>query len=238
MFDHELAEVYDLIYRRRGKDYAAEAADITALIRRHRPGAASVLDVACGTGEHLVHLGRHFDHAEGLEMSAGMLGIARAKAPNLTVHEADMRTFRLPRAFDAVTCLFSSIAYLGTREGMVAAVDRMAAHLVPGGVLIVEPWWSPDRFIDKYVSSDVVGEDGRSVARVSRTRRTGAKQAEMEVHFVMADPSRIHHFSETHTIALFTREEHLDAFRRSGCTAEFVEGGPSGTGLYVAVRSG
>jgi SAM-dependent methyltransferase len=238
MFDHELAEVYDLIYRRRGKDYAAEAADIARLIRRLKPGAASVLDVACGTGEHLLHLARHFDRAEGLELSAGMLGIARAKLPHLALHEADMRAFRLPRAFDAITCMFSSIGYLGARADMAAAVERMAAHLVPGGVLVVEPWWSPDRFIDKYVSGEVISEEGRTVSRVSRTRRLGAGSAEMEVHFVVADASRVHHFSETHAIALFTREEHLDAFERAGCTAEFIEEGPSGPGLYVAVRSG
>jgi ubiquinone/menaquinone biosynthesis C-methylase UbiE len=46
------------------KDYAGEARQVTAFIRRHRPDAVTLLDVACGTGRHLqqrrrrVHLDR------------------------------------------------------------------------------------------------------------------------------------------------------------------------------------
>jgi len=46
------AEFYDLIYSTI-KDYTAEAAQIASLLRRLSPGCATVLDVACGTGEHL-----------------------------------------------------------------------------------------------------------------------------------------------------------------------------------------
>ncbi|WP_067491915.1 class I SAM-dependent methyltransferase [Actinomadura hibisca] len=238
MFDHQLAEVYDLVYRRRGKDYRAEAAELAAAIRARRPGAASLLDVACGTGEHLAHLAEHFTEAEGLELSRGMLGVARAKLPHLTLHAADMCTFDLGRRFDAITCMFSSIGYLAERDRMHAAVARMAAHLTPGGVLVIEPWWSPERFIDKYVSGEAVSDAGVTVTRVSRTRRLDDAHAEMEVHFVVADSARIEHFSETHVLGLFSRAEHMAAFADAGCDAEFVEEGPSGPGLYVGVRTG
>ena len=45
------AEFYDLIYST-FKDYAAEAAQIASVLRRVNPGCRTVLDVACGTGEH------------------------------------------------------------------------------------------------------------------------------------------------------------------------------------------
>src|SRR5262245_60018902 len=45
------AELYDLIYSQ-FKDYASETAEIAATIRRLHPSARTVLDVACGTGEH------------------------------------------------------------------------------------------------------------------------------------------------------------------------------------------
>ena len=45
--------LYDAIYQGIGKDYAAESAEITALIRARRPDAVTLLDVACGTGGHL-----------------------------------------------------------------------------------------------------------------------------------------------------------------------------------------
>jgi ubiquinone/menaquinone biosynthesis C-methylase UbiE len=45
------AEFYDLIYST-FKDYAGEAAQIVRLLRRLHPQCQTVLDVACGTGEH------------------------------------------------------------------------------------------------------------------------------------------------------------------------------------------
>jgi hypothetical protein len=149
-----------------------------------------------------------------------------------------MCTFDLGRTFDAITCLFSSVGYLPSLEALNAAVSRMAAHLSPGGVLVVEPWWSPDRFVDEYVSSQLVEEGTATVARVSHTRREGpdARHALMELHFVVADRTGIRHFQETHRIALFSQQEYLRAFALAGCDASFVEDVSTCCGLYVATR--
>lgn len=45
------ARIYDTIYK--FKDYAAEADLVTRYIRASAPDAATLLDVACGTGLHL-----------------------------------------------------------------------------------------------------------------------------------------------------------------------------------------
>ena len=45
------AHVYDLLYEGAGKDYEAEATALHAVVQERAPGAASLLDVACGTGE-------------------------------------------------------------------------------------------------------------------------------------------------------------------------------------------
>jgi ubiquinone/menaquinone biosynthesis C-methylase UbiE len=85
------ARWYDTIYS--FKDYAAEADSLRALLAQHRPGARRLLDVACGTGEHLRHLRAHFA-VEGIDASPDMLAIARAKLPGMPLHLADMRSFR------------------------------------------------------------------------------------------------------------------------------------------------
>jgi len=111
------ADAYDLIYDGIGGDYAAEAAEVTALVRARRPAARTLLDVACGTGGHLVHLREQFA-VEGVELSSHMATRARARLGAVVVHEGDMRTFALGRRFDAVTCLFSSIGYARTPEDL------------------------------------------------------------------------------------------------------------------------
>ncbi|GII90692.1 class I SAM-dependent DNA methyltransferase [Sinosporangium siamense] len=236
LYDSELADVYDAIYKGRGKDYEAEASEVRSLILKRHPGARSLLDVACGTGSHLRFFAGDFDHVEGLELSADMLKVAGERMPGVPLHQGDMRDFELGRTFDAVTCMFSSIAYMSSDEELRSALTRMAAHVVPGGVVLIEPWWFPESFLPGYVAGDVVTVDGRTLARVSRTVRKGDASV-MEVHYLAADAgTAVRHFTVTHVNTLFTRERYEAAFAAAGLRVDYIEGGPSGRGLFVAVR--
>ncbi|WP_329621500.1 class I SAM-dependent methyltransferase [Streptomyces sp. NBC_01255] len=235
MYEVDHADVYDLFYLGRGKDYAAEASDIADLVRSRTPEASSLLDVACGTGTHLEHFTKEFADTAGLELSEDMLTHARTRLPDATLHQGDMRDFRLGRRFSAVVSMFSSVGYLRTTGELDAAVASFAQHLEPGGVVVVEPWWFPETFADGWVSADVVRRDGRTVARVSHSVREG-NATRMEVHFTVADPGRgVRHFSDVHLITLFQQAEYEAAFTAAGLRVEYVEGGPSGRGLFVGV---
>ncbi|MBY8870724.1 class I SAM-dependent methyltransferase [Micromonospora sp. PLK6-60] len=235
MYDSEVAEIWDTIYRGRGRDYAAEARSVAEVIRERHPDAGSLLDVACGTGEHLRHFDDLFDHVEGLELSGDMIEAGRGRSPWLTMHQADMRSFALGRRFDAITCLFSSIGHAHGTAELDATLARFAAHLNPGGVVVVEPWWFPETFADGYVTGDVVRTEGRVIGRVSHSRREGAA-SRVSAHFTVADADTgLRHFTEDLLISLFTREQYEDAFRRAGGTVELLDGGPSGRGLFVGV---
>jgi len=137
------ARVYDLLYS--FKDYEAEALDLTTLVRERNPGAASLLDVACGTGKHLELLRATFPDVAGVDLDDGLLAVAHERLPDVPLTRGDMRAFDLGRTFDAVTCLFSSVGYLRDDEELAAAIGRMASHLSPGGVLVVDGWIRPDR---------------------------------------------------------------------------------------------
>jgi SAM-dependent methyltransferase len=238
LYGPALADVWDLFYLRgRGKDYASEADEVARTVLDLRPGASSLLDVGCGTGEHLRALAAHFGDVAGLDLSAPMVEVARAKVPRADVRVADMRDFDLGRTFDAVICLNTGVAYLPSTGALVTALARMAAHLEPGGVLLIEPWWFPDRYVDGYIAGDVVRTPERTVSRVSRTRREG-DSAHMDIHYVVADAGGIEHFTETHVFGLWTREQYLDAFDRAGCPAEFTADTASGYGMFVGRRPG
>lgn len=232
MFGDEYAEIYDLTYRQRGKDYAAEAARIAGLTRERHPAAATLLDVACGTGEHLRHFRDHFGDVAGLDGSAFMLERAREKLPGTPLYTGDMCDFDLGRTFDVVTCLFSSIGYLKSTDALGAATVAMARHLSPGGVLVVEPLWFPESFQDGYVASDLLRENGRTLARLSHSTRDG-RTVRMDIHHLLADAEGIRHFVEHQTSTLFTKDEYLTALAAAGCVAEHV---PGGRGLFLAVR--
>ncbi len=233
----EFAQIYDLIYQAQGKDYEKEACRLHAIVHHYKqsPGNA-LLDVACGTGEHLRYL-RRFYTVEGLDSSATMLAVARRKLPDVLFHEGDMRDFDLGRRFDAIVCLFGSIGYVADEEGLHRAIACMAAHLHPGGVLVIEPWIYPQNFRHGATHAVLVDEPDMKVARVSVARRKG-DCSEIEFHFLIATPAGVRHFVEHHLLGLFAPEQYGRAFERHGLELKPIDENawPRGD-LFVGVRS-
>src|SRR5262249_43988229 len=110
------AQYYDLIYS--FKNYGVETTKIRAAIRKEHPTAHSILDVACGTGEHAKLLSTEFD-VDGIDLEPRFVEIARRKVPTGTFSVADMRSFELKKKYDVVQCLFSSIGYLTQGDDVV-----------------------------------------------------------------------------------------------------------------------
>ncbi|SCD60656.1 class I SAM-dependent methyltransferase [Streptomyces sp. DvalAA-19] len=235
MYGAEASEIYELLHQGRGKDYRAEAEEIARQVRARMPGAASLLDVACGTGAHLEHFRPRFDRVEGLELSAPMAEAARRRLPGVTVHTGDMRDFSLDGSFSVITCMFGSIGYLAGPRELAAALRRFARHLQPGGVVAVDPWWFPETFLDGHVATGTTVDRGRALARVSHSVRVG-DASRVEVHYLVADAaSGVRHFSETHLISLFTRRQYEDAFSAAGLDVEYLDGLHNGRGLFLGV---
>ncbi|GAA4423383.1 class I SAM-dependent methyltransferase [Actinokineospora soli] len=231
--DH--AEFYDVVFLSRGKDWVAEAKELTGLVKARRPGADSVLDVACGTGAHLEAFAEHFAHVAGVEPADAMRRLAQDRPGVRAVHPGDMRDFTADRAYDAVTCLGFAVGYMPDEAALDAAIAHMARQLVPGGVLVVEPWWSPEKFLDGYVGGHLVREDGRAISRITHSVRDGDK-SRMTIAFTVAGPGGVRQFHEVETQTLFTDGQYLRAFERAGCPAERVAGPPDHPGYLVGVR--
>nr|WP_063779285.1 class I SAM-dependent methyltransferase [Kibdelosporangium sp. MJ126-NF4]CEL17279.1 N, N-dimethyltransferase [Kibdelosporangium sp. MJ126-NF4]CTQ91491.1 N, N-dimethyltransferase [Kibdelosporangium sp. MJ126-NF4] len=232
-YSAQLADVYDMVYTSRGKDYQAEAEALTALVHARRPAATSLLDVACGTGEHLRHL--HAFDAEGVELADPMR--AKATAKGLRVHAGDMRNFTLGRTFDVVACLFSSIGYMRSVSELRAAARSMADHLEPGGLLIVDPWFHPDDWEGGHLDHTVAIADGRTVLRLAHSTREG-RTSRVTYHYLTGDTDGITTFVDKHEMTLFTREEYTEAITRAGCAGiEYVKGWEAGRDRVVAVKT-
>ena len=150
---------YDKIYSAQGKDYRKEAEYLLSVLHSRiidrRP---TLLDVACGTGSHLLYLKKHFE-VEGVDISPDFVRVARTKLPRAKFYVEDMRTFRLGKEYSAVTCLFSSIGFMETSSKLQTAIRNMARHVKAGGVLLVEPWFAPGQLVDGRVSLATVDED-------------------------------------------------------------------------------
>lgn len=239
VYENDVSDVYDLLYGGRGQDFAADA-DIlldTAVRRRSSGAPVSALDVACGTGEHLRALGDRVTVLAGLEASGSMCAIAAGKLPAARIVHGDMRSFRLGRRFDLVCCLTSSIGYMADEDELTAAMTAMAAHLAEDGVLVVDPYWTPEAFLDGHVGREVVRDGDRAVVRLTTSRRTG-RQVLHHAQYLISATTGIRHAVHEQPLTLFTVEEYLRAMRRAGCAAEHVPagGGFAARGLLVGTR--
>jgi ubiquinone/menaquinone biosynthesis C-methylase UbiE len=230
------AQYYDLIYEARGKDYAAESAYLVQLIQKNKKSTGNaLLDIACGTGNHLLYLKEEYE-VEGADLDQEMLDLAKAKLPDLTFHQFDMLDFSLGRKFDVVLCLFSSIAYVKTLANMKQALKNMAEHTRSGGLVIVEPWFTPDKFNPGAPHASFVDSPEIKIARMNLEEvKEGLSM--INFHYLVARQANIEYFQEQHELGLFEHGDYLSAFETAGLSVIYDEAGLEGRGLYIGLES-
>ncbi len=133
--------VYDLLaphYDAVTGDSATEAAFIHDIIERRHPQAATLLDLACGTGSITARLAGAYQ-VSGLDISPGMLALAREKLPGGTeLYLADMTSFRLDARFDVIVCAYQGINHLLSLAAWQSSFDRACEHLNRGGLFVFD----------------------------------------------------------------------------------------------------
>lgn len=245
----ERAELYDIVYQ--WKDYATESARVVDLLAEAgvAPGSR-LLEAACGTGGHLVHLVQDFT-AAGFDISAEMLEVARGKLPDLPLWQADMvevRPDQVDGPYDAVLCLFSSIGYVFGEDRLRRALANLAALVRPGGVVIVEPWLTDGVYrlgrpslqtaavpsLDAPQPELFVARGGVSDLRV----QDGMRISVMDLHYmVIPAGGPVQTFSERHELWLCPKQTLIAAGEAAGLDVTWHDTGlMAGRGLMVCTR--
>lgn len=104
-----------------------------------------MLEVGCGTGRVALHLAQHGVRVVGIDLSPAMLERAQRRAAELGLgaeqvgwQRGDVRRLALGEQFGLCTLAFSTFAHLLTQDDQLAALERVAAHLKPGGGLALD----------------------------------------------------------------------------------------------------
>jgi SAM-dependent methyltransferase len=114
----------------------AATVDTLAELAAGRPA----LELAIGTGRVALALAAAGVEVHGVELSQAMVDQLRAKdgGAEIPVAIGDMATTRVPGRFGLVYLVFNTIGNLTTQDAQVACFANAAAHLVGGGVFVIE----------------------------------------------------------------------------------------------------
>jgi SAM-dependent methyltransferase len=193
------------------------------------PRAKTLLDVACGTGEH-ARLLRSDYAVDGVDINETYLRSAQLKNPDSKFSRADMTNFNLGRIYDVVSCLFCAIGIVETYEQLEHPIFCMARHVRPGGVLIVEPWFTPERWHPGEPFILVAELNGKKVYRLSMSRREGLRSVLLH-HYMRGIPYGIERHDERIELSLFTRDEMTWTYEFGGMDVRYESEGLMGRGL-------
>lgn len=230
------ADLYDVICNAIKKDFPGQAGRIAELVRRARPDGRTLLDVACGTGEHAQYLaGVHGFEVDGIDLSPEMLAKAQARCPRGRFEVADMTRFQLGRRYDGAMCMSASIAYTVTLPRLCDALACIRDHLEPGGVAVIQPYLTPDA-VPPVGTREYTFESGEfRVRRIRRSEIQGRRHL-VHFHYVIEGPGPTREVDEIDDFGLFTVDEMLGAFASVGLAATYDASWSeaSGDGVYIA----
>ena len=229
---------YDAIYKSLGKSYADESAGLARVIRKHDPAAKTLLDVGCGTGAHLEEFERLGFACRGIDADAKMVVLARTRCPEMEIDFADMQTFELHERFDVVTALFGTTSYARLPTRLDETIAHLAAHLAPGGLLIVEPFLTKAEFRAGNVDAIFVDEPDLKIARMCLSKQTGAI-AILDFNYLVATKTGVERYFERHELGLFDEAAYTSAFEKAGLVLETRELPEIAFGrrIYVGLRA-
>ena len=123
------------------EDYLGSEKDFFDKLFRHN-NVQTVLDCACGTGQHLYMLSQLGYRLWGSDYSSSMLEVAKRnlqdRGQNIPLHQCDFRYLesQFDSSFDAIICLTTSLPHLHTDEDLLLAIQSMKNRLNNGGLLI------------------------------------------------------------------------------------------------------
>ena len=205
-------------------DYRIQCDFYTRMIREYsRREPRTLLVVGCGGGKTSHFLKQHFS-VTGLDISVAMLEQARKLNPECEFVPGDMRDFDLGRRFDGVL-IDDGIAYLTSREELLAAFGCARRHLSPGGVMLTGPDMTSDDFEQNqtYVTSVRRGKLDLTFIQHYYDPDPSDTTIEAMMLYLIREKGELRVERDLHIVGLFPHSLWLETLSEAGF--EFIEQG-------------
>jgi trans-aconitate methyltransferase len=214
-FYGELAAWWSLISA--PEEYAEEATFAAGVLRSAAIPVREVLELGSGGGNNAMHLKAGFAMTL-TDLAPEMLEVSRRLNPECEHHQADMRTARLGRRFDAVF-VHDAVCYMLTEGDLRQAMETAFVHCRPGGVAVFVPDDTTETFVPESDHGGNDGADGRAARYLSWSwdPEPADTWTLTEYAFLLRETDgsvRVAH--ETHRLGLFGRDTWLGVLAEVG----------------------
>lgn len=128
-----LAPLYDSVI---GKNNSSKKFLLNAA-QKYLNKNSDVLELGCGTAENLLPFSKNYNIA-GIDISEGMLKIAKKKIPAGKFYRGDISGFNLDKKFDFIFCMYDTINHLENFKKWSSLFKSVKKHLKPEGIFIFD----------------------------------------------------------------------------------------------------
>lgn len=230
------SDIFCKVYNEFGWNYYPEifGEQLLQWLREKDLHPENAMDLACGTGVLCEIMDKNGIRASGMDLSQGMIAIARQRAPHIPYYVDNMVTFCPEARYDLVTCTGDAVNHLPDIADVAGMLRSVYTYLNPGG------WFVFDLLKESEVSDSEPFEmdfdpETRVWFRMTRPTDTtvnlcirvykdGEPEFEENIRETLRDPEQI--------CRLLTRT----GFRNVRCSDRLLETSGPGTTWFVTAQ--
>ena len=230
------SDVFCKVYNEFGWNYYPEifGQQLVQWLRKKGLKPKTSMDLGCGTGILCRILRDEGIRAAGMDLSTGMIDIAREDSADIHYEVADMITFRPEAQYDLVTCTGDALNHIGRLEDIRQIFRNVFDYTSPGGYFVF------DILNEKEVSTSEPFEmDFTETTKVwFQMTRPGEKQVNLKIRvYEHGDLAFEENIRETiHDPAVICKLLAESGFQVLKCTDSLLDDGSHGTTWFVIAR--
>lgn len=197
-----------------------------------------LLELGAGGGHILTHLSAFFE-CTALDAAPEMVELCQRQVPQARVVQGDMRSLDLGERFDLVL-LLDAADYLRSAAEARRTLANAAAHLSPGGVLLLAPTYTRETLVDGETAEDHASTPSHDVSYLSFIH--DAEPSDSEYELILAylirerATQRVSVVEDRHPCGVFAETDWLRWLSEADLAGERIEDDKAWT-LFAAVAS-
>ena len=134
------SEIFSKVYDAFGWNYYPEsfAQLLLKWIEEKGITVKNMLDLGCGTGVLCSIMQEHGIEAHGMDLSHGMIAMAKEKYPQLRFEQGNMVTWKPEKSYDLVTSTCDALNHILEPEEVKAVFRNVYSYVNPGGYFLFD----------------------------------------------------------------------------------------------------